>query len=83
MAEILVSCISFLKDRSCLVLSLPVGRFFITTIHYFLIFIYFCLCWVFVAVHEVSLVMASRGYSSGEVCRLFVAVASLVTAHRL
>ena len=27
-------------------------------------FIYFGLCWVFVAVHGLSLVVASRGYSS-------------------
>ena len=30
----------------------------------FILFIYFCLLWVFVAAHRLSLVAASRGYSS-------------------
>ena len=39
--------------------------------------IYFWLCWVFVAAHRLSLVVASRGYSLVEVCRLLIAVASV------
>ena len=32
--------------------------------NYFILFIYFCLCWVFVATHGLSLVAASGGCSS-------------------
>ena len=46
------------------------------------LFIYFWLRWVFVAVHGLSLVAASGGYSS-VVCRLLIAVASLVAEHGL
>ena len=46
-------------------------------------FIYFWLRWVFVAAHGLSLVAASRGYSSVAVRRLLIAVASLVAEHRL
>ena len=38
----------------------------------------FWLCWVFVAVHGLSLVVASRGYSLAAVCGLLIVVASLV-----
>ena len=41
------------------------------------LFIYFWLCWVFVAVHRLSLVAASGGYSV-VVRRLLIMVASLV-----
>ena len=42
-------------------------------------------CWVFVAVllHCFSLVVVNRGYSVAAVCRLLVAVASLVAEHTL
>ena len=47
-------------------------------------FIYsFLLYWIFVAVWAFSLVAASGGYCSLQVCRLLVAVASLVAEHRL
>ena len=42
------------------------------------LFIYLCLCWVFVAMCRLSLVVASRGYSPAEVQGLLIAVASLV-----
>ena len=43
---------------------------------FFLIY-YFWLCWIFVAVHGLSLVVARGGYSVA-VRRLLIAVASLV-----
>ena len=59
-------------------------------------FIYFCLCWDFVSLHRLSLVVANRGYSTGVVCRLPIVVwllllqsagsrarASVVAAHEL
>ena len=42
----------------------------------------FWLCWVFVAGHGLSLVVASRGYSLAAGCGLLVVVASLVVEHR-
>ena len=48
----------------------------------FILFIYFWLRWVFVAVRGLSLVAASWGYSV-VVSRLLVAVASLVAEHGL
>ena len=52
---------------------------------YFLIYIYIYLWlrWVFVPSHGLSLVVASRGYSLVAVCRLLIAVASLVAEHGL
>ena len=52
---------------------------------YFLlyIYIYLWLRWVFVPSHGLSLVVASRGYSLVAVCRLLIAVASLVAEHGL
>ena len=38
---------------------------------------------VFVAIHRLSLVAASGGYSLVVVCRVLIAVASLVPEHRL
>ena len=46
------------------------------------LFIYFWLCWVFVAACGLSLVAASGGYSVA-VRGLLIAVASLVAEHRL
>ena len=48
-----------------------------------LLCIYFCLCWVFIAASGLSPVAVSRGYSLVEVCRLLIAVASLVAEHSL
>jgi len=50
---------------------------------YLLSYIYIWLRWVFVPSHGLSLVMASRGYSLIAVCRLLIAVASLVAEHGL
>ena len=50
---------------------------------YLLIYIYFGLCWVFVAVHGLSLVVANRGYFLVEIHRLLLTVASLVWEHWL
>ena len=44
-------------------------------------FIYLWLCWVFVAEWAFSLVAESRGSSLVAVCRLLVALGSLVTEH--
>ena len=50
----------------------------------FFFYLYICvwLCWVFVAALSLSLVVASGSSSLAGVCRLLMAVASLV-AHRL
>ena len=47
------------------------------------LFIYLWLCWVFVPVHGLSLVVASRGYHLAVVRGRLIAVASLVAEHRL
>ena len=44
---------------------------------------YFWLCWVFIAVHRLSLVVANRDYSLVVVCRLLIVAASVVAKHRL
>ena len=49
----------------------------------FIYFIYLWLCWVFVAMHGLSLVAASRGYSLLRLHGLLLAVASLVAEHGL
>ena len=46
-------------------------------------FVCFWLCWVFVAVIRLSLVVASGGYSLAVVCGLLITVGSLVAQHRL
>ena len=50
---------------------------------WFLNFIYFWLCWVFIAVGGLYLVSASRSCSPVVVCRLLIAVVSLVVEHWL
>ena len=47
------------------------------------LFIYFWLCWVFVAAHGLSLVGGERGLLFIAVRRLLIAVASLVAEHGL
>ena len=47
------------------------------------LFIYPWLCWVFVPVHGLSLVVASGGYHLGVVRGRLTAVASLIAEHRL
>ena len=44
-----------------------VFRYMFCDLAWFLLSIFFRLCWVFVAVQELSLVVASRGYSSSQV----------------
>ena len=56
---------------------------FIYFLLYIYIYIYLWLRWVFVPSHGLSLVVASRGYSLVAVCRLLIAVASLVAEHGL
>ena len=46
-------------------------------------FIYFCLCWVWVDVHRLSLVVAIGSYSVAAVCGLLIVGASLVAEHGL
>jgi len=41
------------------------------------------LCWFFIAVSRLFLVVESRGYSLAAVCGLLIAVASFVAKHRL
>ena len=53
------------------------------TLKFFYLFIYFWLCWVFVAVCGLSVVGASRGYSLVMVCSLLIVMASLISEHRL
>ena len=48
-----------------------------------ILFIKFLLCWVFVAIHRLSLALVSRGYSLVVVCGLHVVLASLVAEHGL
>ena len=50
---------------------------------YIILFIYFWLCWVFVAAWAFPLVVASRGYSLVAVHRLLTTVPSLVGEHGL
>ena len=42
-----------------------------------------CVCWVFAAVHRLSLVVASRGNSLVPIHRLLMVVASLVAEHKV
>ena len=48
-----------------------------------MLFIYFWLCWVFLAARGLSLVAGSGGYSSLWCAGFFTAVASLVAEHGL
>ena len=47
------------------------------------LFVYFTLCWAFIAVCGLSRAVASRGCSLAAVHGLLTAVASLVAEHRL
>ena len=62
-------------------LSLSLFLFFFNIFIY--LFIYFWLHWVFVAARGLSLVAASRGYSSLQLCELLITVASLAVEHGL
>ena len=62
---ILISCDSLQFNKETPIFN-NVGFFFyflFFKINLFILFIYFWLCWVFVAVHGLSLVVASGGYS--------------------
>ena len=47
----------------------------------YLFYTYFWLHWVFITAHRLSLVTAREGYSLVAVCRLLVAMTSLVSEH--
>jgi len=70
-------------SNSCIILGLT----FTYLIHFELIFlnvfIYFWLCWVFVAAQAFLLIAASRGYFLVAAHRLLIAVASFVAEHKL
>ena len=55
----------------------------ISEFYFIYLFIYIGLCWVFVAVRGLSLVVVSRGLFFDVVCGLLIAVASLVAEHGL
>ena len=50
---------------------------------FIILFVSVWLCWVFVAAHGLSLTAASGGHSPAVVCRLLIAMASLVVEHGL
>ena len=50
---------------------------------FLIVFIYFWLCWVFVAVGELSVVVVNGGDSLVVVCGFLIALTSLVAGHRL
>ena len=64
-------------------------KFYVTYMFIFImkrvvLFLYlFLVALVFIAVHKLSLVVVSRGYSLVAVCRLIMIVASFVAKHRL
>ena len=58
-------------------------HYYSLTFKKFVDFYYFWLCWVFVAVLGVSLVVVRRSYSLIAVHKLLIAVASLAAEHRL
>ena len=53
------------------------------TFYFFYKCIYFCLGWVFIAVHGLSLVLREWGLLLVAVCELLIAVVSLVAEHGL
>ena len=55
--------------------------YFFKFIYFIIIIFYFWLCWVFIAVSGISLVAASGRLIFVAVCRLLIAVASLVVEH--
>ena len=57
--------------------------FFFIVIFYLFIYLFFWLCWVFVSVRGLPLVVASGGHSSSRCTGLFTIAASLVAEHRL
>ena len=59
------------------------GRLGGRVLDFFFFFLTYWLCWVSVAAHGFSLVLASGDYSLVVVCSLLTAVASLVAKHRL
>ena len=49
--------------------------------HFLKCILFFWLHWISVAAHGLSLVAASSGYSLAALCKLLIAVASLVAEH--
>ena len=65
-------------------MHLPYGfSLFFFLFNKFILFIYFWLCWVFVAAHGLSLVVVSRGLLFIAVCGLLIAMTSPVAEHGL
>ena len=62
---------------------LSITLHFLTFSFFLCLFTYFWLCWGFIAVHGLSLVAASGGYSPGAGHRRLMVVASPVVEHRL
>ena len=62
------------KNSSACIVSFSPSSFFLN----FYLFIYFWLCWVFIAACRLSLVAANRGYSLLEVRAFLSAMASVV-----
>ena len=50
---------------------------------FFFNLLYYWLCWVFLAAHQLSVVVVSRGCSLVLVLGLFIVAASVVAKHRL
>ena len=71
------------KERKAWETMSSVTAFLSFFFFFFNLFIYFWLHWVFTAVHGLSLVTASEGYSLFAAHGLFIAVASLVMEHGL
>ena len=64
------------------ILFLMVYTSFVCFFFFFLRFLYFWLCSVFIAEHGLSLVVESRAYSLGVMHELLITVAYLVVEHK-
>ena len=65
-----------------MLLSKPSSSLLTFCLTFKLLLIYFWLCWVFIAVHRLSLVAASGGYSL-VAHGILIAMASLAAEHRV
>ena len=77
-----VFCVFLLSYTTLLGVS-PSPNFFFFQFYFFKMFIYFWLCWAFIATRGLSLVAVSGAYSLVVVLGLLTAVASLVVEHGL
>ena len=66
------------KENKRLMTQSDWDRFSHFILLYFILCIYFCLCWVSIAAHWLSLVAVKEGYSLVAVHRLLLPMASLV-----